>query len=84
MATSLRVILIALCVFSLDQVLVDAKISKSMYITWGKQHATISGNGEDLQLVLDQSSGNFDAFQIQIFFSLKSFYKNKFAYTYMI
>lgn len=65
MATSLRVIFIALCLFALDQLLVDAKMSKSMYITWGKQHATMSGDGEDLQLVLDQTSGN-DALYIKI------------------
>ena len=37
---------------------VDAKFSKSMYITWGLQHAAIHGNGDDLQLVLDQTSGS--------------------------
>ena len=36
---------------------VDAKFSKSMYITWGHQHTSIQGNGDDLQLVLDQTSG---------------------------
>jgi len=36
-------------------VLVDANFSKSMYITWGYQHASLQG--EDLQLVLDQTSG---------------------------
>ena len=51
-----RIVLVALCVISLDQVFVDAMISKSMFITWGKQHAKI--NGEDLQLVLDQTSGD--------------------------
>jgi len=36
-------------------VMVDATFSKSMYITWGYQHASMQG--EDLQLVLDQTSG---------------------------
>ena len=36
-------------------ILVDATFAKSMYITWGAQHASIQG--EDLQLVLDQTSG---------------------------
>ncbi|KAM6583217.1 hypothetical protein CsatB_010219 [Cannabis sativa] len=54
----LRVMFIALCLFAFDQVLVDAKISRSMYINWGQQHASISGDGEDLQLVLDQTSGS--------------------------
>jgi len=35
--------------------LVDATFSKSMYITWGAQHALLQG--EDLQLVLDKTSG---------------------------
>ena len=35
--------------------LVDANFSKSMYITWGAQHALLQG--EDLQLVLDKTSG---------------------------
>lgn len=47
----------AVCIFALDQSVVDAKFSKSMYITWGMQHAAILGNGDDLQLVLDQTSG---------------------------
>jgi xyloglucan:xyloglucosyl transferase len=36
-------------------VLVDASFSKSMYITWGAQHALLQG--DDLQLVLDKTSG---------------------------
>lgn len=36
---------------------VIAKFSKSMYINWGAHHSAIVGNGEDLSLVLDQSSG---------------------------
>ncbi|KAK4280914.1 hypothetical protein QN277_012468 [Acacia crassicarpa] len=38
--------------------LVGAKLSKSMYLTWGLQHAAFQGNGEDLRLVLDQTSGS--------------------------
>ncbi|CAJ2636750.1 unnamed protein product [Trifolium pratense] len=37
-------------------VLVDASFSKSMHITWGAQHALLQG--DDLQLVLDNSSGS--------------------------
>ncbi|KAK9208560.1 hypothetical protein WN944_000918 [Citrus x changshan-huyou] len=37
---------------------VIAKFSKSMYINWGAHHSAIVGNGEDLNLVLDQSSGS--------------------------
>ncbi|XVF88585.1 hypothetical protein PTKIN_Ptkin19aG0062700 [Pterospermum kingtungense] len=29
-----------------------------MYINWGAHHSSFSGNGEDLQLVLDQTSGS--------------------------
>uniref|UniRef100_A0A7N0TVR6 Xyloglucan endotransglucosylase/hydrolase n=1 Tax=Kalanchoe fedtschenkoi TaxID=63787 RepID=A0A7N0TVR6_KALFE len=36
--------------------LVHARIDKSMYITWGAHHASISG--DNLQLVLDQTSGS--------------------------
>lgn len=35
--------------------LVHANFSKSMHLTWGVQHASI--RGEDLHLVLDQTSG---------------------------
>ncbi|XP_057420444.1 probable xyloglucan endotransglucosylase/hydrolase protein 26 [Lotus japonicus] len=35
---------------------VDANFSKSMYLTWGAQHASILG--EDLHLVLDRTSGS--------------------------
>ena len=50
-------LLVALFLFAVAQsiILVDATFSKSMYITWGSQHASMQG--EDLQLVLDQTSG---------------------------
>ncbi|KAM7260367.1 hypothetical protein ACFE04_016108 [Oxalis oulophora] len=41
---------------ALHQNAVDATVSKSMRLTWGAQHASLIG--EDLQLVLDQSSGS--------------------------
>lgn len=44
---------------------VTATISKSMYINWGAHHSTISG--DDLQLVLDQSSGLRISYQLYIF-----------------
>lgn len=37
---------------------VDATFSKSMYITWGAQHASLQN--DDLQLVLDKTSGNLN------------------------
>lgn len=46
-----------LTAIAFQQVLVDATIYKSMYITWGAHQSAILGNGDDLQLVLDQSSG---------------------------
>ncbi|XP_030448692.2 probable xyloglucan endotransglucosylase/hydrolase protein 26 [Syzygium oleosum] len=57
---SLHVLLMALvlCGIALDQSHVEAKFSKSMYINWGTQHCSISPNGEDVQLVLDQISGS--------------------------
>ncbi|KAF9613437.1 hypothetical protein IFM89_008267 [Coptis chinensis] len=54
----LMVLAIIVCTIAFDGCLVDANISKSMYITWGAQHASISTNGEDLQLTLDQTSGS--------------------------
>ncbi|KAL5181007.1 putative xyloglucan endotransglucosylase/hydrolase protein 26 [Glycine soja] len=50
--------LVALFLFAMAHsiILVDATFSKSMYITWGSRHASMQG--EDLQLVLDQTSGN--------------------------
>ncbi|XP_044463347.1 probable xyloglucan endotransglucosylase/hydrolase protein 26 [Mangifera indica] len=47
-----------LTAIAFQQVLVDATIYKSMYITWGAHQSAILGNGDDLQLVLDQSSGS--------------------------
>lgn len=53
----LQAFLVALYFFALDQSAVDAKFSNSMYITWGTQHAALLGDGDDLQLVLDRTSG---------------------------
>ncbi|KAF6164464.1 hypothetical protein GIB67_025290 [Kingdonia uniflora] len=36
---------------------VGANFSKSMYFTWGAQHSYFSADGENVQLVLDKSSG---------------------------
>ncbi|KAL1804836.1 hypothetical protein DCAR_0830647 [Daucus carota subsp. sativus] len=38
--------------------LVTAQFYESMYINWGAHHSSILGNGEELELVLDQSSGS--------------------------
>lgn len=49
-----------ICAVLPNIILVDANFSKSMYLTWGFQHASILG--EDLNLVLDKTSGeNFYA-----------------------
>lgn len=48
-------VVLFLCAVASSMVMVDATFSKSMYITWGSQHASMQG--EDLQLVLDQTSG---------------------------
>ncbi|XP_027343782.1 probable xyloglucan endotransglucosylase/hydrolase protein 26 [Abrus precatorius] len=45
-----------ICAIVPNFVLVDANFSKSMYLTWGVQHASILG--EDLHLVLDKTSGS--------------------------
>jgi xyloglucan:xyloglucosyl transferase len=46
-----------ICAFIPNIIHVKANFSKSMYLTWGVQHASIIG--EDLHLVLDKSSGDF-------------------------
>ncbi|RDX78711.1 putative xyloglucan endotransglucosylase/hydrolase protein 26, partial [Mucuna pruriens] len=50
--------LVALILFALvpNIIQVDANFSKSMYLTWGVQHASIMA--EDLHLVLDKTSGS--------------------------
>ncbi|KAF9613439.1 hypothetical protein IFM89_008269 [Coptis chinensis] len=55
---ALLVLAFIVCKIAFDRCLVDVKISKSMYITWGAQHSSISTNGDDLQLVWDKSSGS--------------------------
>ncbi|KAJ8751038.1 hypothetical protein K2173_016219 [Erythroxylum novogranatense] len=37
---------------------VDANFPKSMYFYWGGYHSKVLGNGDHLQLVLDQTSGS--------------------------
>lgn len=57
---SLKALLLALFITAVvvDQSFVEANFPKSMYINWGANHSSFAGNGEDLQLVLDQTSGN--------------------------
>lgn len=57
---SSRTLLAALFVFltAFDLSPVDANFVKSMYFYWGAQHSTVLGTGDELQLVLDQTSGN--------------------------
>ncbi|GKG00316.1 probable xyloglucan endotransglucosylase/hydrolase protein 26, partial [Tanacetum coccineum] len=38
--------------------MVSANFPKSMYFNWGAQHSSILGKGDDLRLVLDQTSGS--------------------------
>jgi xyloglucan:xyloglucosyl transferase len=66
---SLRASLVALFIFAVafDPSSVNAKFSKSMYFYWGARHSSILGNGDDLQLVLNQSSGD-DLLSIHQFF----------------
>ncbi|XP_012451482.1 probable xyloglucan endotransglucosylase/hydrolase protein 26 [Gossypium raimondii] len=57
---SLKALLLALFIIAVvvDQSFVEANFPKSMYINWGAHHSSFAGNGEDLQLVLDQTSGS--------------------------
>lgn len=59
MAT-LQALAIALFISSVafHQCLVNAQFYESMYINWGAHHSSILGNGEELELVLDQTSGS--------------------------
>ncbi|KAK1377636.1 Xyloglucan endotransglucosylase/hydrolase [Heracleum sosnowskyi] len=41
-----------------QQRLVNAQFYESMYLNWGAHHSSILGNGEELELVLDQTSGS--------------------------
>lgn len=36
---------------------VDAKFNETTVFTWGADHSSISGNGDDLQFALDKTSG---------------------------
>ncbi|KAK7311607.1 hypothetical protein RJT34_09860 [Clitoria ternatea] len=48
------VVALLICAVAPNIIQVDADFSKSMYLTWGVQHASILG--EDLHLVLDKTS----------------------------
>lgn len=54
-----QVLVIALFVSSVafHPCLVDATFYDSMYINWGAHHSSIIGNGDELHLVLDKTSG---------------------------
>ncbi|XVF34876.1 hypothetical protein REPUB_Repub18cG0096200 [Reevesia pubescens] len=56
----LQALLLALFItaVAINHSFVEANFFKSMYINWGSHHATFASNGEDLQLVLDQTSGS--------------------------
>nr|XP_043626379.1 probable xyloglucan endotransglucosylase/hydrolase protein 26 [Erigeron canadensis] len=48
-------VLVFLVVFCFS--MVNANFPQNMYFNWGAQHSSIPGNGDDIQLVLDQTSG---------------------------
>lgn len=54
-----KYLFISILIFALgiNQRSVEANFAKGMYIFWGRQHSSIQGNGDDLQLVLDNTSG---------------------------
>lgn len=51
----IMIVALFICALVPNTILVNANFSKSMYLTWGVQHASILG--EDLHLVLDKTSG---------------------------
>ncbi|KAJ4839885.1 putative xyloglucan endotransglucosylase/hydrolase protein 26 [Turnera subulata] len=55
---SLLVVLLTLAMTTLHPIAVDANFFSSVYFYWGNQHSAIRGSGDDLQLVLDQTSGS--------------------------
>jgi xyloglucan:xyloglucosyl transferase len=57
---SLRAFLVALFIFAVafDPSSVNAKFSKSMYFYWGAHNSAILGDGDNLQLVLNPTSGD--------------------------
>nr|GEY58858.1 probable xyloglucan endotransglucosylase/hydrolase protein 26 [Tanacetum cinerariifolium] len=55
-ARSLIMAILVLVIAS-NSLLVNANFPKSMYFNWGAHHTSIPGNGENIQLVLDQTSG---------------------------
>ena len=59
---SFQVLFVGLLVTALafDLSFVDANFSKSMYFNWGAHHSSILGNGDDLELVLDPTSGKYN------------------------
>ncbi|CAI0390191.1 unnamed protein product [Linum tenue] len=73
-------ILVALSVFALALALrpasVDANFYESIYFNWGGQQSAISGNGEDLNLVLDKTSGSgIQSYQAFLFGSIEMLVK---------
>nr|GFA27633.1 probable xyloglucan endotransglucosylase/hydrolase protein 26 [Tanacetum cinerariifolium] len=44
------------CAVAFHSSMVNANFPKSMYFNWGAQHSSILGKGDDLRLVLDQTS----------------------------
>ncbi|KAJ0881686.1 putative xyloglucan:xyloglucosyl transferase [Helianthus annuus] len=58
--TGSRAMFIAAFVFAIafQSSTVHANFRKSMYFNWGANHSSILGNGDDLRLVLDQTSGS--------------------------
>ena len=50
-------IAIFISAFAFQTCLGEGKFSKSMYFNWGAQHSSFLGNGDEVQLVLDRTSG---------------------------
>lgn len=46
--------------------IVHGNTENNMYINWGAQHATMLG--DDLQLVLDQTSGKYQLYKYILYF----------------
>ncbi|PWA83221.1 beta-glucanase [Artemisia annua] len=59
MATSRALVMVVfMLTVAFHSSVVNATFPKSMYFNWGAHHSSILGKGDDLRLVLDQTSGS--------------------------
>ncbi|KAF2285255.1 hypothetical protein GH714_039126 [Hevea brasiliensis] len=74
---SSRTLLVVLFVFltAFDLRPVGANFIKSMHFYWGAQHSAVLGNGDELQLVLDQTSGIIQSKRLFLFGSIQMLIK---------